>query len=63
MFEGFHDRILREIENRAPRNINVRVIANPDRKLNVWKGGSTLSSLSTFSNLCITKEDYDEYGA
>jgi actin-related protein len=63
MFEGFHERILREIENRAPYNTDVRVIARPDRNLNVWQGGSTLTSLSTFSSLWITKEDYDEYGA
>ncbi len=63
MLEGFRDRIYREIESRAPRNTNFRVIASPDRKYAVWRGGSTLCSLSTFSDLCITKEDYDEYGA
>ena len=63
MLEGFRDRIYREIESRAPRNTNFRVIASPDRRFAVWRGGSTLSSLSTFSNLWITKEDYDEYGA
>jgi actin-related protein len=63
MFEGLNVRILKEIEARAPKSISVKVIASPDRKYAVWRGGSTLTSLSTFSSLWITKEDYDEHGA
>jgi actin, other eukaryote len=63
MFEGLSERILKEIEARAPKSISVKVIASPDRKYAVWRGGSILTSLSTFSSLWITKEDYDEHGS
>nr|AAF00922.1 actin I [Urostyla grandis]AAM77604.1 macronuclear actin I [Urostyla grandis] len=63
MFEGIGERLLKEIESRAPKSINVKVIASPDRRFAVWRGGSTLTSLSTFASMWITKEDYDEHGA
>jgi actin, other eukaryote len=63
MFEGLSERILKEIEAKAPKSISVKVIASPDRKNDVWRGGSTLTSLSTFSSLWITREDFDEHGA
>jgi len=50
MFEGIGERLVKEIEARASKSINVKVIASPDRKFAVWKGGSTLTSLSTFSS-------------
>jgi actin-related protein len=63
MFEGIGERLLKEIENRAPKQVSVKVIASPDRRYAVWRGGSTLTSLSTFAGMWITKEDYDEHGA
>ena len=42
--------------------VQVRVVAPPERKFSVWIGGSILSSLSTFAQMWITKEDYDEVG-
>ena len=62
MYEGLGERLLKEIENRAPKAIQVKVIASPDRRFAVWRGGSTLTSLSTFASMWITKEDYDEHG-
>nr|AAK98785.1 actin I [Stylonychia pustulata] len=63
MYEGIGERLLKEIEDRAPKSINVQVIASPDRRFAVWRGGSTLTSLSTFASMWITKEDYEENGA
>jgi actin len=63
LYEGLGERLLKEIENRAPKSITVKVIASPDRRFAVWRGGSTLTSLSTFASMWITKEDYDEHGA
>jgi len=63
MFEGIGERLLKEIEARAPKSIVVKVIASPDRRFAVWRGCSTLTSLSTFASMWITKEDYDEHGA
>ncbi len=63
MFEGIAQRLLEEIQAKAPKSISVKVEASPDRRFDVWRGGSTLTSLPTFSSLWITKEDYDEHGA
>ena len=63
MFEGIGERLLKEVESRAPKSISVKVIASPDRRYAVWRGGSTLTSLSTFASMWITKEDYEEHGA
>jgi actin, other eukaryote len=63
MFDGIGERLYKEIENRAPKQVTVKVIASPDRKYAVWRGGSTLTSLSTFASMWVTREDYEENGA
>jgi actin, other eukaryote len=63
MFEGLSERLLKEIKVRAPKSINIKIITNPDRRFAVWRGGSTLTSLSSLSELWITKKDFDEHGA
>ena len=63
MFEGMGERMLKEVETRAPKAISVKVIASPDRKYAVWRGGAALTSLSTFASSWISKEDYEEHGA
>jgi len=63
MFDGIGERLTKEIKDRAPKGVDIKVIASPDRKYAVWRGGSTLCSLSSFASMWITKEDYDEHGA
>ena len=63
MYEGIQERLVKEIQSRANNSIIVRVTAEPDRRFAVWRGGSTLTSLSTFDSMWVTKEDYDEHGA
>jgi len=62
MFTGIADRVKAEIEALAPQSMAVKVIAPPERKYSVWIGGSILSSLSTFNEMWISKEEYDESG-
>ena len=62
MFPGFGERLYKEIKALAPQTMKIKVIASPDRKFAVWRGGSTLSTLSTFAGMWITKADYDEFG-
>ena len=62
MFEGMKERLAKEITNLAPNNCKVKVIAPLERKYSSWIGGSILASLSTFSKMWISKEEYDEYG-
>ena len=61
-FPGFCDRVHKELTQLAPPTIKAKVIAPPERKYSVWIGGSILSSLSTFQQMWISKEEYDESG-
>ncbi|KAJ6514728.1 actin 2 [Mycena vulgaris] len=62
MFPGIADRMQKELVAMAPSSIRVRIVAPPERKYSVWIGGSILSSLSTFQNMWVTKQEYDESG-
>ena len=62
MFKGFPERFHNEIKSLAPSIMKVKVIASPDRKFKVWRGGSTLSILSTFARMWVTRAYYDEFG-
>jgi len=63
MYEGLADRLKSELVALAPSGAEIRVIAAADRKYAVWKGASTLASLSTFGSSWITAEEYEEHGA
>ncbi|XP_054762987.2 uncharacterized protein LOC129269505 [Lytechinus pictus] len=63
MFEGMGTRLGKEMQRLAPTDVPVNIIETEDRKNSVWMGGSVLSSLSTFCNMWITKEEYNESGA
>jgi len=62
MFPGIADRMQKELVNLAPSTMKIKIIAPPERKYSVWIGGSILSSLSTFQQMWISKEEYDESG-
>jgi len=62
MFDGIADRMQKEINNLSPASMNVKIAAPPERKYSVWIGGSILSSLSTFQQMWISKQEYDESG-
>jgi len=62
MFEGIGERMTKELTALAPSTMKIKVIAPPERKYSVWIGGSILSSLTTFQQMWISKEEYDESG-
>jgi len=62
MYPGIQERMEKEIKALAPPTMKIKVVAPPERKYSVWIGGSILSSLSTFENMWIQKEEYDESG-
>jgi len=64
LFAGLPERLTMEVQRLAPSAMasKVKVIAVPERKYCVWIGGSILSSISTFSCMWITKEEYQEAG-
>jgi actin-related protein len=62
MFQGFSDRMQKELVSLAPSTLKIKVIAPPERKYSVWIGGSILASLNTFQQMWISKEEFDESG-
>lgn len=62
MFPGIAERMQKEITALAPSSMKVKIIAPPERKYSVWIGGSILASLSTFQQMWISKQEYDESG-
>jgi len=62
MFPHIDARLTKELSAMAPAAVKVKVVAPPERKYSVWIGGSILSSLSTFQEMWITADEYDEAG-
>lgn len=55
LFDGFDDRLYKEIKLLAPPSMKckVKVVAMPERKYSAWVGGSILASLPSFADGCI----------
>jgi len=62
MFEGIAERMTKDLTNLAPASMKIKVVAPPERKYSVWIGGSILASLSTFQQMWIAKNEYEESG-
>jgi actin-related protein len=62
MFDKISDRLNKELVALAPATMQIKIVAPPERKYSVWIGGSILASLSTFEEMWVTKEEYDESG-
>jgi len=62
MYPNLDQRLNKEMTSLAPASIKIKVVAPPERKYSVWIGGSILSSLSTFQEMWISKDHYDESG-
>jgi len=62
MFKNIDARVKLELERLAPAGVGIKILAPPERKYSVWIGGSIMASLSTFEEMWITKDEYDESG-
>jgi len=62
MFDKINTRVSKEMVALAPTSMTIKIVAPPERKYSVWIGGSILASLSTFEEMWVTKEEYDESG-
>ena len=62
MFQGIEVRMKQEITALAPPTVKVKIVCPPERKYTSWIGGSILASLSTFQQMWISKQEYDESG-
>lgn len=61
VFSNLSKRLQNEL-NKSDEIIDYKMVGLPVRKHSVWIGGSVLASLSTFSEIWIVKDEYDEYG-
>jgi actin beta/gamma 1 len=62
MFAGIGERMTKELTALAPSTMKIEVVVPPERKYSAWIGGSILSSLSTFQQMCISAAEYEESG-
>uniref|UniRef100_A0A2K5N978 Actin, cytoplasmic 1 n=1 Tax=Cercocebus atys TaxID=9531 RepID=A0A2K5N978_CERAT len=62
MYPGIADRMQKEITALAPSTMKIKIIAPPERRYSVWIGGSTLASLSTFQQMWISRQEYEDSG-
>ena len=62
LFIGISDRLKKELDAIIPNSMKTKVIAPPERKYSAWIGGSILGSSSSFENMWISKEEYNECG-
>ena len=62
IFLGIGERFTKELKALAPQKIDVKVIANPQRRWIVWMGASIVSQLSSFQKKLIMKSEYDKTG-
>eukprot|EP01084_Bolivina_argentea_P274662 468210_1 len=62
LFEGFPERVQKELKRLTDSSVTFSIIAPVERQFLQWIGGSILSSLSTFQGLLITREEYNECG-
>mmetsp|Transcript_35077 Transcript_35077/g.6312 ORF Transcript_35077/g.6312 Transcript_35077/m.6312 type:complete len:86 (+) Transcript_35077:896-1153(+) len=62
MMPGFGERLLNDLRRLSPKEIKIKITAPPERKLSCWIGGSVLTSLASFKNMWIKKQEYEEEG-
>lgn len=62
MFKGFPERIEKEVTKLAPKNRKVKVNAITERKYGAFIGATKLASFSSFPQMAISYEEYQEQG-
>lgn len=62
-FEGFVERLQKEIVQLAPEECFVRVARPVNPITSTWLGGANLAKHEHINTLSVTKEEYEEFGA
>jgi len=60
MTEGLGKRLLSEVKSKCVRDMKIKILAPPERKISTWIGGSILASLGTFRKMSISAEEYKD---
>ncbi|XP_020209983.1 actin-related protein 6 [Cajanus cajan] len=63
LFPQFAERLEKELRPLVPDDYNVKITAQEDPILGVWRGGSLLASSPDFEAMCVTKSEYEELGS
>jgi actin-related protein len=63
LIRGFVERFENEIVRLAPETAGIKISASEAREHAAWKGGSILASCPVFSQMAITREEYNEIGS
>ena len=62
LMKGFVERFKSEMQKLAPEGVTVKVIADEKRINAPFEGGSLVSEMSTFGQITLTREDYEDSG-
>ncbi|VEN56965.1 unnamed protein product [Callosobruchus maculatus] len=63
--QGFTERLNRDLAAKTPPSMRLKIISAPgssERRFGAWTGGSILSSLGSFQQLWVSKQEYEETG-
>ncbi|EFA10847.1 actin-like protein 6B [Tribolium castaneum] len=63
--QGFTERLNRDLAAKTPPSMRLKIISAPgatERKFGAWSGGSILTSLGSFQQLWVSKQEYDDGG-
>ncbi|KAJ8431838.1 hypothetical protein Cgig2_023482 [Carnegiea gigantea] len=63
LFPHFAERLEKELRPLVPDDYHLKITAQEDPILGVWRGGSLLASSPDFESMCTTKADYEEQGS
>ena len=63
LFDGFIQRLQKEVVQRVPDDCIVRVARPADPVTNAWFGGANLANHPDIEKLAVTKLEYEEHGA
>ncbi|XP_069127404.1 actin-5-like isoform X2 [Argopecten irradians] len=62
LLPGFDARLQKELNRLVPVGMTCQVTAPPHRLTSAWLGGSMIASQPNFNAMCISKDEYDEFG-
>ncbi|XP_074874149.1 actin-1-like isoform X2 [Carettochelys insculpta] len=62
LFHGLQERLQKELQMQTTNTISVKITAPRNRMYSVWIGASILTSLSSFRDMWVTRQDYKETG-
>ncbi|XP_006885115.1 PREDICTED: actin-related protein T1-like [Elephantulus edwardii] len=62
MFPGLEERLLKDLEELAPKGTRIKITASPYRNYSGWTGASIMASLNTFNQSWVTSNEFKEFG-